>query len=159
VIAGPIGLDAPASWHVRAGSLNPSGNVTFAYLSPVEIPSECQDSGQGGVCQPWPIVQLTPGGIVVAVRLHGLPGSRPPAGGDPMTVAGLAARRLTGPADAGCRAIGGSDLTEIVLPAVPGTNGWVSLDACLAGGDGEAADAAFSTIVGSATIAGSAPSP
>ena len=84
VVAGPVGLDVPASWHVRPGLPNPSGNVAFVYLSPYEVPSECQDTSQGGVCHAWPLVQLPLGGIVVAVRLHGMPGSRPPADGEPM---------------------------------------------------------------------------
>jgi hypothetical protein len=159
VAAGPVGLDAPANWHVRPGSLNPSGNVTFVYLSIAELPSDCQDTPQGGVCYPWPVVQLAPGGIVVAVRLHGMPGSQPPAGGDPLTVGGHPARRLNGSADEACRAIGGSVLTEIVLPASPGRTGWMSLDACLAEGDVSAADAAFSAILASVTMVGDAASP
>ena len=160
MIAGPVGLDVPASWHVRPGLLNPSGNVTFVYIGPLEIPGECQDTGQqGGVCHPWPVVQLVPGGIVVAVRQNGMPGSQPPAGGEPITVGGRPARRNRGSADEGCRAIGGSELIDIVLPAVADTTGWIALDACLAGPDAAAADAAFAAIVASVTIAGGGASP
>ena len=75
-----------------------------------------------------------------------------------MTVGGLPARRLTGSADEGCQAIGGSDLTQIVLPVVAGTNGWISLDACLAGPQIEPADAAFAAILASVSVVGDAPS-
>lgn len=159
VVAGPVGLDAPASWHVRPGLLNPSGNVTFVYLGPLEMPSECQDTAQGGVCHSWPVVQLAPGGIVVAVRQNGMPGSQPPAGGEPITVGGRPARRIGGSADEGCRAIGGSELIDIVLPAAADTTGWIALDACLAGPDAAAADAAFAAIVASVAIAGGGASP
>jgi hypothetical protein len=159
VVAGPVGLDAPASWHVRPVPPNPSGNVTFAYLSPVELPSNCEATGQGGVCHPWPVVQLVPGGIVVAVRKYGMPGSQPPAGGDQITVGGLPARRISGSADEACRAIGGSELIDIVLPSVAGTTGWIALDACVAGGDVAAADAAFDAILAWVTIPGDAASP
>lgn len=157
VVAGPISLDAPAGWHVRPGVIIPSGNFAFDYLSPVELPSECTQTSQGGECHPWPILQLAPGGIIVAVRLHGMPRSQPPDGGDPMTVAALPARRLSGPADTACQEIGGSELTEVVLPPVPG--GWMSLDACLAGGDTSAADAALASILASVTMGGDAASP
>ena len=159
VIAGPLGLDAPVSWHVRSALPNPSGNVSFAYLSPQALSGDCEISAQGGVCHPWPVVQLDPGGIVVAVRLHGLPGSQPPPGPEPITVAGRPATRISGSADEGCRAIGGPAATDIVLPSVDGASGWVSLDACLAGPDEASADAAFSAIVESVTIAGDGASP
>lgn len=158
VSAGPIALDAPAGWHVREGVVNPSGNVTFAYLSPGDLPSECEDTGQGEVCHPWPISESVPGGIVVAVRLYGMPGSAPPSGGDPITVAGRPARRISGPADEACRAIGGSELIRVVVPAVPGTAGWVAFDACLAGADA-AAEGAFGSIVASTMIVATSPSP
>jgi hypothetical protein len=159
VVAGPIGLDAPATWHVRPGLLNPSGNVTFAYLSPPELPSECQDTGQGGVCHPWPVVQLVPGGLVVAVRQNGMPGSQAPGGGAPIMVGGRPARRIRGPADEGCRAIGGSVSIEIVLPATGDRTGWSALDACLAGPDVSVAEAAFANVVASVDLAGAAASP
>ena len=143
----------------RRGLLNPSGNVTFVYLGPLGIPGECQDTAQGGGCHPWPVVKLVPGGIVVAVRQNGMPGSQPPAGGEPITVGGRPARRNRGSADEGCRAIGGSELIDIVLPAVADTTGWIALDACLAGPDAAAADAAFAAIVASVTIAGGGASP
>ena len=159
VIAGPLALDAPVSWHVRSALPNPTGNVSFAYLSPQALSSDCEISAQGGVCHPWPVAHLDPGGIVVAVRLHGMPGSMPPVGGEPITVAGLPATRISGSAEVGCRAIGGAAVTDIVLPQVEGASGWVSLDACLAGPDKAAADTAFSAIVESVTIAGDGASP
>ena len=127
--------------------------MTFAWLSPLELPSECQDSTQGGVCHPWPVVKLPPGGIVVAVRQNGMPGSRPPAGGRPISVAGLPARRIDAAADVSCQTVGGTESIAVALPAVPGTMGWIALDACLAGPDTRAADAAFAAIVASITIA------
>jgi hypothetical protein len=159
VVAGPITLEAPADWNVRRGLINPSGNETLAYLGPTALPSECEQNAQGGVCQAWPIMELGPGGIVVAVREYGMPGSKPPEGGDPVTVGGIAARRISGPADEGCRAVGGSESIEIVLPVVPGTN-WMTVDACLAGMDTTAAKASFHTIVSSieVTQAGASPS-
>lgn len=153
VVAGPVSLDAPTSWHVRPGLLNPSGNVTSMYLSPLALPSECQDTAQGDVCHPWPVMQLVPGRLVVAVRENGMPNSRPPTGGKPITVGGRPARRISGSADEGCRAIGGSRSVEIVLPSVGETTGWIALDACLAGPDVAAADATFAAIVASVAIA------
>ena len=75
VEAGPVGLEAPANWSLRVSLPNPSGNVTYAFLSHATVPSECRETGQGGACHPWPIVKLAPGEIVVAVRQHGMPGS------------------------------------------------------------------------------------
>jgi hypothetical protein len=74
IVAGPLGLEIPAGWHQRAGSLNPSGNVTLMFVGPVDLPSDCQVTAQGGTCFSWPMLQLAPGGVVVAVRLYGLPG-------------------------------------------------------------------------------------
>jgi hypothetical protein len=158
VVAGPLGLDVPSSWHVRMESPNPSGNVAFAFLSPAELPSDCEATGAGGVCHPWPITELGRGGVVVAVRLHGMPGSRPPTGGDPMTLAGLPARRISGPADSACRSIGGSALTQIVLPAVPNATGWISLDACFEEPNPAPAEAVFDVILESVVVAADAPS-
>lgn len=153
VSAGPVGVDVPAASHLRPGLANPSGNVTFAWVSPVELPSECLDTAQGGVCQPWPVMKLLPGGIVVAVRQNGMPGSRPPAGGRTTSVGGLPARRFDAAADDACQAIGGTESIAVVLPAVPGTTGWIALDACLAGPDARAANDAFAAIVASITFA------
>ena len=154
MVAGPIGFDVPADWHVRPGLPNPSGNVSFSYASPVDLPSDCVDTSQGGVCYPWPILTLGPGGMVVAVRLGGMPGSQAPSGGQPITVAGLSARRISGSPDEGCQAIGGTGSIKVVLPDVPGTMGWLALDACLGGPDTAAAETAFAAIVASVTIAG-----
>jgi hypothetical protein len=82
-----------------------------------------------------------------------MPNSRPPTGGKPITVGGRPARRISGSADEGCRAIGGSRSVEIVLPSVGETTGWIALDACLAGPDVAAADATFAAIVASVAIA------
>lgn len=147
VVAGPVGLDVPASWHVRPGMLNPGGDVTFVYLSPIDVPSECQNTSQGGACLSWPVVQLPPGGIVVAVRQHGRPGSQPPAGGEPITVGGQPARRIRGLADEACRAIGGTESIDVVVPSITGSTGWIGLDGCLAGPDVATAEAAFAAMV------------
>jgi hypothetical protein len=158
VVAGPLALDIPASWHVRAGQLNPSGNVSLAFLAPIELPAECQAAAGGGaICHPWPIVGLHPGGILVAVRLHGMPGSHPPAGGDPIVVAGQSARRISGPADQGCLAIGGLESVDVILPG--DTSGWLGIDACVAGPDVTPAEADFAAILATVAMAEPAPSP
>ncbi len=159
ITAGPVRLAAPAGWHVQPGSLNPSGNVTLAYLSPLELPSECQVTAQGGVCHAWPALTLGAGAIVVAVRQHGMPGAQAPAGGDLVTVGGLPARRISGSADEECRAIGGTESIAVVLPAVPETTGWIALDACIAGPGAGSAAAAFAAIVASVMVAGAGASP
>ena len=159
MVAGPLGLDVPSNWHVRMGTLNPSGNVAFAYLSPADLPSDCEGPAGGpGVCYPWPVTELGAGGVVAAIRLHRMPGSQPPTGGDPVTLAGLPARQTSGPADSACRSIGGSALTQVVLPALPNATGWMSLDACLAGPNPAAAEAVFGVILRSVVIAADAPS-
>jgi hypothetical protein len=150
-LAGPLAMHIPSSWHQRPGSLNPSGDEPLLYLGPMELPSDCTVTAQGGTCAPWPMLNLGPGGMVVAVRLYGRPGSVPPSGGEAITVGGISARRIAEPADAQCQAIGGSQLIQIVLPSVPGTNGWVSVDACLAGGDAAATEV-FNTIISSIAI-------
>ena len=159
VVAGPFELEVPAGWHVRQALPNPSGNWTLDYLGPGQLPSECEGrAGGGGVCHPWPIVQLDPGGSVIAVRQYGMPGSRPPTGGDPVMVAGLSGRRTDGPASVSCLAIGGSASIAVAIPTVAGSQGWLSLEACLAGPDVAPTEAAFSAIVASATVT-AAPSP
>jgi hypothetical protein len=156
---GPLAIELPAGWHVRTSGPNPSGNWTPAWLSPDEVPSDCEPYGQGGQeCRAWPISSRVPGGIVVAAREYLNPGSRPPRGGKATTVAGLEARRFSGPADEACGAIGGSRLTRVVIPRVPGTDGWLALDACIAAGAPPASVAAFDSIVHSATLAAAAPS-
>jgi hypothetical protein len=155
-VAGPLGLEIPAGWHQRPGSLNPGGDETFLFMAPTDFASDCTETAQGGSCFIWPMEQLAPGGIVVAVRFHGRPGFEPPAGGDPITVAGLAARRFAGPADGACRGIGGTDLVEVWLPAFAGGNGIYSIDACSSGQ--AAGTAEFAAILASVSFTRDAPS-
>jgi len=151
VTAGPLSLELPAGWHSRPGSLNPSGNVAFLFAAPVDLPSDCEETAQGGTCHPWPVMQLGTDGSIVAVRLHGLPGTTPPAGGSSVTVAGLAAREITGPADTAYRAIGGTELIEVILPTIQGASGYLSIDGCLAGSD-TAAVGTFASIIAGVMI-------
>jgi hypothetical protein len=156
--AGPLDVEIPAGWHTRRGLPNPGGDFALLYMSPVSMPSPCRATGSGeGVCTPWPIFRLAKGEIVAAVRLHAMPGSRPPPGGTPTTVAGLPARRISGPSDEACSAIGGSQSIAIVLPALPGTHAWMSIDACLAVPDPAAADDEFASIVALTRIADGPP--
>jgi hypothetical protein len=147
VVADPIELDVPATWQVRSAERNPGGNMSIAFLSPQALVSSCAESAQGGVCRAWPFMHVEPGSIVIAVRLYGRPGSKPSTGGEPITVAGSPATRRNGPADPSCQAMGGSTSTDVVVPTAPGSAGWLSLDACLAGPDTSAAEATFSAIV------------
>jgi hypothetical protein len=154
LVAGPFALAVPSAWHVRKAGPNPSGNWTLDFLGPAAIPSECRALANGVTeCGPWPVGRLDAGGVVVAVRQYGMPGSRPPVGGEASIVAGQAAKTFRGPADTACRAIGGTESTAVVLPAVPGTEGWFSIEACTAGPRTASAEAAFMAIVNSATLA------
>ena len=159
VTIGPFSMQIPDAWQTRKGLPNPSGNWTLAWLGPEPPASECESSGGGGVCHPWPVSTSVPGGILVAVRQNGLPGSVPPSGGAAVTVAGLDARRFSGPADDACTAIGGSRLTRVVIPVVPGAQGWFALDACLGPGIPAATKAAFDAMTSSVSLAGELPAP
>lgn len=152
VVAGPLDLTTPAGWHTRRGLPNPGGNFAFVYLSPASLPSDCRGTAFGGVCSSWPRMTLDPGGIVVAVRFNGMPGSRAPAGGDPTMVAGLPARRSSGSANQACAAIGGSQSITVVLPSVPDASGWMAIDGCIAGPDVATADEELDAILASVTI-------
>ena len=147
VIAEVLTLDAPASWHLEKGLLNPGGSIAFEFLGPQELPSQCKPVSQGTECFPWPIMQLEPGSIVVAVRLNGMPGSTPPTGGEPMTVSGQPARWIRGLANQQCETIGGSISDQIVIPERPSGSGWLSLEGCINGPDTTAAESTFSIIV------------
>jgi hypothetical protein len=122
------------------------------FAGPGDLPSECQAAANGDTtCISWPITHLAPGGIIVAVRAYGQPRYQPPAGGDPISVSGLAARRITGTAVASCRTINGTQLVEVWLPALVGASGFFSIDACMSGTDGAAANA-FDTILASVVV-------
>jgi hypothetical protein len=149
--AGPFSLDVPAGWQTRVGSLNPGGDEPLLYLSPTELPTDCLPSGQLIACGMWPNMQLPADGVVVAVRGYYRPGSVPPSGGLSIVVGGQQARRLTSPADAQCQAIGGTQLVRIIFPTIVGANGWLSIDACLAGPDLGPATATFDAILASLT--------
>lgn len=142
VVAGPVALTIPAAWFQRTGGINPSGNFPLLFVGPDELSSECQ----GNTCFAWPQVQLGPGSLMIAIRLYANPGFTPPSGGDPITVSGLAAHRITGGADAGCLGIGGTRLVQVWLPKIAGTSGFVSIDACISGAS-SAADAEFAAIL------------
>jgi hypothetical protein len=151
-MAGPIGLSLPAGWNSRTTLPNPSGNWTLLFAGPGELPSECRGDANGTTtCIGWPITHLAPGGIIVAVRAYGQPGFQPPAGGDPISVSGLAARRITSTADQSCQAIDGTQLVEVWLPALVGQNARYSIDAC-ASGDGGGSANAFAAILASAVV-------
>jgi hypothetical protein len=152
VVAGSLGLEIPDGWHQRSGSLNPGGNEPFLFAGPEDLQSDCQTTAQGMTCGSWPIMRLLPDGIVIAVRFYGQPGFAAPAGGDPLSVAGLAARRISGPADGACRGIGGTDLVEVWLPPFAGANGIYSIDACTSGQGAGAAE--FAAILASVSFRG-----
>jgi hypothetical protein len=114
------------------------------FAGPFDLPSECENT----TCFAWPIVHLRPGQLVVALRAYRNPLFTPPSGGDPITVAGLAARRIDRPADAACRAIDGTRLVQVWLPPFGGATGVDSIDACLSGDSG-AATATFAMILAS----------
>jgi hypothetical protein len=90
--------------------------------------------------------------VVVAWRFVGLPGDPPPTGGTPILVAGLSAFRTSGPADAGCAALGGDESIGVTVPAIPGKYYWFAADACLSGPDRSENEAAFSAILASTTF-------
>jgi hypothetical protein len=150
VLAGPLGLEIPAGWQQHPGSLNPGGNEPFLFAGPEDLPSDCQSTAQGTTCGSWPIMQLLPDGIVIAVRFYGQPRFVPPTGGDPISVAGLAARRISGAADGACRRIAGTDLVEVWLPPFAGANGIYSIDACTSGQGAGAAE--FAAILASVSF-------
>jgi hypothetical protein len=155
-----IAFDYPADWRERAGGINPSANWPIVFVGPAALPSECTTNADGsGECGPWPVIHLAPGGAVVVWRFVGLPGDPPPTGGTPLLVGGIAAFRTTGPADAGCAAIGGDESVDVTLPAIPGEYYWYAADACLAGPDRAQNEAAFSAILASATVPTTAASP
>ena len=136
----------------RTGGINPSGNEAWDFLSPSALPGQCEPIGEGVTeCHPWPIMRLEAGSIVVAVRSYGMPGSKPPTGGKPITVSGQPARWIVGPAGETCREIGGSVADTIVITGHAG-GGWLSLDGCLAGPKTAAAERVFSALVRSLKV-------
>jgi hypothetical protein len=139
-------FDYPAGWHTRQGMINPSGNWTEVYVSPQPLPSECRETAQGGGCGAWPIMRLSPDGLVLAWRDHGNPGSVPPVGGQVLSIGGRSARLLRASADEGCTAIGGDESIEVVTLPTGGETAWSSVDACLAGPDHGSAEAALSAL-------------
>lgn len=155
VEVGPLAVQLPAtwdgqpwSWSLRRGSINPSGNVPLAFISPQALPTDCEETPQGGVCHPWPIMTLDPGGMVVAIRQNGMPGSHPPADGQPTSVGGRSARTSTGPADTPCATIGGTESIALAIPATAAMAPWFGIDACLAGPDTASAEMTFSEFLG-----------
>jgi hypothetical protein len=148
----PIAFSYPGAWHSRTGTAVPSGNVTIIFVGPQVLPSDCVDLSNGGACYGWPVMTLAHGGIVVAWRRNGMPGSRPPTGGDPITVSGRPARISRGPADAGCAAIGGDESIDVVVVPTPPGSPWIGIDACLSGPDHRVRESEFAAILANATI-------
>ncbi len=157
VEAGPIVLVIPADWNERPGLPNPSGNWTPAFLGPEQLPSECTTTAQGGMCGPWPILVLPERGLVVAFRAYTNPFAQRPTAGERVDIDGHAALLVKGPADEGCAAIGGAESISLVFDENGGKSGWTSLDACLAGPDLAAAEAAFYAILPATPRASVAP--
>jgi hypothetical protein len=151
IAAGTATFDIPASWHTRQGTINPGGNWTIVFMSPQVLPGECTQGAQEGVCYSWPVTRLVPGGTVIAWRMYGRPGVQPPAGGEPIAVAGWPARISYRAADPACAAIGGDESVAVVMAARPGESAWISVDACQAGPDHRAAEAAFRQLLASVT--------
>jgi len=148
-----VAFDRPADWHERVGRIIPSGNWPIVFVGPADLLSECTTNPDGsGECRPWPVIHLTPGGVVVAWRFVGLPGDPPPTGGTPIVVGGLSAFRTIGPADSGCTAIGGDESIDVTVPAIPSAYYWFAADACLAGPDKVDNEGAFSAILASTTF-------
>jgi hypothetical protein len=144
-------FDIPAGWQTRPGSINPSGNRPLLFIGPGALPSDCVETATGGECHAWPDLHLVAGSAVFAWREHGMPGSRPPAGGDALTVGGRPAHILRGSADESCAAIGGDESIAVALQPAQGQDGWTGIDACLAGPDHASAEAAFQAMLDSVT--------
>jgi hypothetical protein len=149
IAAGTATFDIPAGWHTRQGTINPGGNWTVVFVSPQVLPGECTQGAQEGVCYAWPVTRLVPGGTVVAWRMYGRPGSQPPPGGDPMAISGRPARISYQAAEPACAAIGGDESVAVVMAARPGESAWTEIDACQAGPDHRAAEAAFRQLLAS----------
>lgn len=148
-----VAFDYPLGWTSRTGSLNPSGQEAIVFVGSGDLASDCVTAADGsGTCFPWPQSLLSDGGIDVAFRVFGMPGSTPPPGGTSTSVDGHRARTISGPASDACRAIRGDESIEVVLEPPAAAPGWTALEACLAGPDRRAAEAAFSQIVGSVRL-------
>jgi hypothetical protein len=151
VVAGTAVFDVPAGWHSRKGEINPGGNWTVVFVSPQVLPGECTQGALEGVCYAWPVTRLVPGGTVIAWRMYGRPGIQPPAGGEPIAISGRPARISYRAADPACTAIGGDESVAVVMAARPGESAWTGIDACQAGPDHRAAEAAFRQLLASVT--------
>jgi hypothetical protein len=151
VVAGTAVFDIPAGWHSRNGAINPGGNWTVVFVSPQVLPGECTQGALEGVCYAWPVTRLVPGETVIAWRMYGRPGFQPPPGGEPMAIGGRPARISYGAAEAACAAIGGDESVAVVMAARPGESAWIGIDACQAGPDHRAAEAAFRQLLASVT--------
>jgi hypothetical protein len=151
IAAGTATFDIPASWHTRQGTFNPGGNWTVVFVSPQILPGECTQEAREGVCYAWPVTRLVPGGTVIAWRMYGRPGVQPPPGGEPMAIGGRPARIAYRAAEPGCAAIGGDVSVAVVMTARPGESGWTGIDACQAGPDHRAAEAAFRQLLAGVT--------
>lgn len=148
-----VAFDYPLGWSSRTGTLNPGGNEAIVFVGSGDLASECVTAADGsGTCLAWPQSLLSDGGIDVAFRVYGMPGSTPPPGGTLTSVGGRPARSIIQPASDACRAIRGDESIVVVLEPQAGPPGWSALEACLAGPDRRAAEAAFSQIVASARL-------
>lgn len=143
----------PGGWNARAGSINPSGNFAIVYVGPQVLPSDCTTPANGVTdCGPWPFMHLATDATVVAWRFVGMPGATPPIGGTLARVGGQSAQRTQGPADPGCAALGGDESIGVVVAHPPRWNGWLEVDACLAGPDRGPGETAFGAMLASAAF-------
>ena len=150
--ADQVSFEYPVGWHTRKGTLNPGGNESIVFVGPTELPSDCVENAQGGICQSWPVMRLGPNGAVFAWRWFGRPGLEPPAVGDSTTVGGHAARVSKGSADPECVAVGGDESIDVTVLPIGGASGWFAAEACLAGPDRTPGESAFEAMVASAQI-------
>jgi hypothetical protein len=150
--SGDLSFTYPTGWHTRRGSLNPGGNEPIVYVGPTELPSDCVESSQGGLCRSWPVMSLGPNGALFAWRWFGRPGLVPPADGDPTTVGGHAALVTKGSASQDCATIGGDESISVTVLPTGGSTGWYAAEACLAGPDRTPGESAFEAMLASAQI-------
>jgi len=147
-----VSFEYPVGWHTRRGTLNPGGNETIVFVGPSELPSECAESAQGGVCHTWPITTVGPNGALFAWRWFGRPGQQPPVGGDTTTLDGRAATVTKGAANDACAAIGGDESIVITVPPLAGAIGWFQVEACVDGPDRSPGESAFEAMLASASL-------
>lgn len=128
-----VSFDYPSTWNAATFEVNSSFSNLIVYLSTEQLADPCQRAPNSITCRS-PIGGLSNSGLLVDWEQRSFPSfDFATVAGAPTAIGGRAAKVSAGPADEGCRAVGGESEVVATIPRPNAPLNWTDMRACLRG--------------------------